>query len=109
MSDVCVVLCTCSDMQSANKIATALVQAKLAACVNLIPQLVSIYRWQGELQQDNEVQMLIKTQRALTDAAFKLVKQHHPYDTPEWLVLKVDSGSQPYLQWIAENTRLLIS
>ena len=104
MTDACIVLCTCADMQSATAIASRLVENKLAACVNLVPNLISIYRWQDKIEQDAEVQMLIKTRRALTEKALQLVEKFHPYDTPEWLVLNVDAGGKDYLQWISQNT-----
>lgn len=96
----CIALCTCADLAAANSIAEALVERKLAACVNLLPNLTSVYSWQGEICQDNEVQMVIKTSSEKVAKAAECVADMHPYDVPEWLVINVTEGSQAYLNWM---------
>ena len=85
-------------------VARALVDERLAACVNLLPPMVSIYRWRGQVQRDVEQQLVIKTTRArLADAQARLVALH-PYDLPECLVLPVDGGDPTYMAWVATET-----
>ncbi|MOA56661.1 Divalent-cation tolerance protein CutA [compost metagenome] len=73
---------------------------KLAACVTLLPGASSLYYWEGKLEQEYEVQMLFKSQRSHQDALLNYLKQHHPYQTPELLVLPVMAGDKDYLLWI---------
>lgn len=89
---------------AAEKAGEILVDSKLAACVNVLPGMVSIYRWQGERHRDCEVVMLIKTRARLADTAIAAATKHHPYDNPAFLVLPVDSGAKPFLQWIMDET-----
>ena len=85
-------------------VARTLVDERLAACVNLLPPMVSIYRWRGQVQRDVEQQLVIKTTRArLADAQARLVALH-PYDLPECLVLPVDGGDPTYMAWVATET-----
>ncbi|WP_088331428.1 divalent-cation tolerance protein CutA [Lacimicrobium sp. SS2-24] len=104
VSDSCLVLCTCPDEASASEIATAAVEQKRAACVSIVPGLTSVYSWQGKVEKDREVQLLIKTTRSNTDALYKLVLSLHPYDEPEWLIIDVAGGSTTYLNWIKSST-----
>lgn len=83
----------------------ALVDARLAACVNLLPVMDSVYRWEGRVETGTERQALIKTSRDRLPALWARVRQLHPYDVPEFLVLPVVEGSPPYLRWIGESTR----
>ncbi|AWL13292.1 Divalent-cation tolerance protein CutA [Saliniradius amylolyticus] len=105
MSDICVVLCTCPDKDSARLIAGEAVKQGHAACVNIIPGLESLYFWDGEVQNDSEVQMVLKTSRTSLDELFKLVISLHPYDEPEWLILDAAGGSDSYLEWIKRCTQ----
>lgn len=98
-----IVLCTCPDNEIAEKIATLLVSQKLAACVNLIPGVKSIYQWQGQLMSDNEVQLVIKTSTERFSQINELLNQHHPYDVPEVLALDIEQGSKEYLDWLAHS------
>ncbi len=84
--------------------ATALVEARLAACVNMLAPMESIYRWQGEVQRDPERQLLIKTSRTCIDALWQRVRALHPYDVPEFLVLPIVDGNDAYLRWLSEST-----
>jgi periplasmic divalent cation tolerance protein len=99
-----VVLTTVGNEEEALRIARALVDGRLAACVNVLPEMTSVYRWNDGVQQDSERQLIIKTTRTSLDAVRDRVQQLHSYDLPEFLVLPVTSGSQQYLRWIGENS-----
>lgn len=102
---VVVVYGTCPDMGCATQIANALIEARLAACVNMIPGMVSVYHWQGEVSRDDEVVIVIKTRLALADAVIANVKTNHPYETPSLMVLPVTAGNSDFLSWVAEETK----
>ena len=93
----------------AERIARALVERKLAACVNLLPGVRSFYVWEGKLTEDQEVTMLIKTRASLVASLTDVVKSLHPYSIPEVLVLSVDpdAGNASYLEWIARETSVV--
>lgn len=104
MSEHCVVLVTCPDRTAAEQIAGVLVEERLAACVNLLGGLTSIYRWEGEVRRDAEVLLVIKTRLERFPAVENRVKSLHPYEVPEVIACAVAAGSLPYLEWINENT-----
>ena len=95
------VLCTCPDEASAARIAQALVAERLAACVTRLPGARSVYRWQGAIEQADEVQLLIKTARAGFEPLRTRLAALHPYAVPEILALPVEAGHAPYLDWLA--------
>lgn len=101
---ICLLLTTCPDADSAQRLSHSLVQHRLAACVSALPGMVSVYRWQGQVQQDSEVQLIIKTTADRRDAAMAHIHAHHPYDVPEILALPVSDGLPAYLAWVAEQT-----
>ena len=101
-----VVFCTCPDPQSAETIATLLVEERLAACVNLVPALTSIYRWQDQLRREPECLLLIKTSAARFETLRARLRALHPYDTPEIVALPISHGDSEYLQWLTENLEL---
>lgn len=103
--DVLICFCSCPDPATAGRIADALVEERLAACVNLLPGLQSVYRWQGQLQRDTEVLLLIKTTRARYPALQARLPQLHPYELPELLAVESTAGLPAYLQWVVESTR----
>lgn len=105
MSEYIIVLCTTNSKDSAKQIAKTLISAKLAACVNLVDKIDSIYRWKGEIVEDSEVLMIIKTQKALFENLKNKIEEIHPYETPEIISFDISEGSKPYLDWISENTR----
>ena len=104
MSDYVIVLTTLPADVDAAAIADALVDARVAACVNLLPIMQSTYRWQGAIEHDSERQVVIKTARLRVDALLERVRDLHPYDVPEFVVLPIVDGNQAYLQWIGDST-----
>jgi len=100
-----VILITCPDRDSGRKIAFGLVENRLAACVNIISGLNSIYYWQGKIEDDSEALLIVKTQGSLFEEVEKFVKENHPYTVPEIIALPVVKGSEDYLKWIKETTR----
>jgi periplasmic divalent cation tolerance protein len=100
--DAVVLLTTVPSPEVGERIARALVEAGLAACVNVLPPMTSVYRWKGEVQQDQECQLVIKTARSRVDAAHSAIQALHPYELPEFLVLAVDGGDPAYLAWVVE-------
>ena len=97
------ILCTCPDMQVAEQLATSLVEQRLAACINIIPGLISIYRWQGTLEKGTELLLLIKTTRQQYAAVEAAIQQQHPYELPEIIAVTLDEGSSDYLRWITTS------
>ncbi|NNC90639.1 MAG: divalent-cation tolerance protein CutA [Akkermansiaceae bacterium] len=104
VSKVLVVLCTFPDVEQARQIGTALIEKQLAACVNVIPGIGSIYEWQGEIKQEGEVLALIKTSETAFPALENEIFRLHPYDVPEIIALPVAVGSVPYLRWVLGQT-----
>lgn len=105
MSDYCIALCTCADRAQAQTIATALVEKRLAACVNIIDHISSVYLWQDNVETEQECQLVIKTQLSHIQTAWETVKSIHGYDVPEWLVIEQVSGSEEYLSWISSSLK----
>ncbi|ELE6990530.1 divalent cation tolerance protein CutA [Enterobacter kobei] len=103
--DAVVVLCTAPDETSAQDLAAKVLAEKWAACVTLLPGATSLYYWEGKLEQEYEVQMLLKTNRANQQALLDYLKSHHPYQTPELLVLPVLHGDNDYLTWLNASLR----
>jgi periplasmic divalent cation tolerance protein len=103
--DYRLVLCTCPDQETAESIGERLVDDCLAACVSLVPGLVSIYRWQGEVQRDAEVLLLIKTTADRFEDLTTTLRQLHPYDVPEIIAVPVCAGLPDYLNWLSQCTR----
>ena len=95
-----VALVTTPNLRVARRVARAALEANLAACANLVPGLESHYWWQGKLERGAEVLILFKTTRARLGALEKCVLVHHPYDTPEFVVLDVAKGNRRYLDWV---------
>jgi periplasmic divalent cation tolerance protein len=84
-------------------LARTLVEEHLAACVNVLPVMASVYRWKGQIEQDREQQLVIKTTADRLDALEARVRQLHAYDLPEFLVIAADGGSAAYLEWVQES------
>ncbi len=103
LSEPIVVYITASGEEEAEGLARALVEAKLAACVNMVSNVRSIYSWQGKIEDDRELLMIIKTQRHLFDRLAAKVREIHSYDVPEIIALPITDGSKDYLNWIKSN------
>jgi periplasmic divalent cation tolerance protein len=97
------VLCTCGDEAIAGKIAGSLVREHLAACVTRTPGITSTYWWQGELQTDAEILLLIKTTAAVFPKLEARIRELHPAKVPEIVGVEIDRGSAPYLGWLEQN------
>lgn len=104
MTDSVVVLITASKETEAEKIAKALVDERLAACVNIVKDIRSIYRWQGNLEDDSEVLLIVKTRKDLFSKLSAFVKGLHSYSVPEIIALPIIEGSGDYLKWLNEET-----
>ena len=105
MSESIVVLVTCASEQEALKIAHSLVEERLAACVNLVSPIRSIYRWEGKICDEREWLLVVKTQRQKFDDLEKKVKSLHSYSVPEIIGLAIVEGSSSYVNWLAEMTK----
>jgi periplasmic divalent cation tolerance protein len=103
VTDKRIVLTTAASEEEARKIAGHLVGRRLAACVNIVPQIASIYRWQGEVEEAREWLLLVKTTTAAFGQIRSAIAELHSYDVPECLCLSVEDGSQSYLEWITES------
>ena len=99
----CVVLCTCPTTALADQIAQTLVAEQHAACVNILPGIQSVYRWQGKIARDNEVLLLIKTDEGHLAQVERCIRALHSYEVPEMIVLPISHGHAPYLNWITES------
>jgi periplasmic divalent cation tolerance protein len=104
MIDTRIVLTTAGSSQEAEKIATALVERRLAACVNIIPQIQSVYRWQGNVERATEWLLIIKSRAAAFESVRDAIREIHSYELPECIMVEIESGSKPYLDWIMHNT-----
>jgi len=104
MTDALLVLTTFPTADAAAQVAKAVVGERLAACANILPALRSIYRWEGKIQDENEVLVLLKTQRAGFARLQARILELHPYEVPEVLAIPVEQGHQAYLEWIARET-----
>jgi periplasmic divalent cation tolerance protein len=100
-----VIHCSCPDVATAERIARTLVEEHLAACVQVLPGMLSIYSWRGEVQQETEVLLLAKTTRERLDALKARLDELHPYEMPELLALEAVDGLVPYLGWIEQEAQ----
>jgi len=105
MTDAMLVLTTLPNSDAAADLAKKVVSEKLAACANVMPAVRSIYRWQGAIQDENEVLVLLKTRQARFDKLKARILELHPYDVPEVIAIPVEQGHGAYLDWIANETR----
>lgn len=100
MSDVLLVLCTFPDAEKARQIGTVLVEKQLAACVNLLPGVTSIYRWEGKLEEAGETLAIFKTMRAAWPLFEKELAELHPYDVPEIVAIEPSAITEAYARWV---------
>jgi len=103
-SEACVVLCTVPSEEVGVTIARALLDERLVACVNIVPGVRSLYRYKGQLEDERELLLVIKSRRALYPRLEARVRMLHPYQVCEVLLLEVGAGAEPYLAWIASET-----
>ncbi|EDX01654.1 protein CutA homolog [Drosophila yakuba] len=94
---------TTPDRESAKKLARSIIERKLAACVNIVPQIDSIYMWEGKITEDTEYLMMVKTLTSRIDDLTKFVRENHPYSVAEVISLPIQNGNPPYLDWIAQT------
>jgi periplasmic divalent cation tolerance protein len=108
MNDIVLVLSTApaaAGNDTAEQIARALIDERLAACVNVHAPMVSVYRWKGAVERDSERQLIIKTTRTALPALEKRLRELHPYELPEFIVVPAAGGSEKYLEWVAQEVR----
>ena len=101
-TEAIVVLMTAADKDEAGRIAEMLVDARLAACVQILPEIKSVYRWKGEVQREQETLLLAKTTRSRFAELEDRVRAMHSYETPEIIALPVTGASEPYLKWLID-------
>lgn len=106
--DACLVLVACPDEAHAKELARALVEQRLAACAQRFP-IVSTYRWKGEVQDESEWLLLIKTMKSIYPKVEAFVKSQHPYEIPEILCVPVEAGLSAYVEWMKEETAFHVS
>ncbi|MCU7843648.1 MAG: divalent-cation tolerance protein CutA [Candidatus Thiodiazotropha sp. (ex Monitilora ramsayi)] len=103
------ILSTAPDPETAEQLANALIEQRLAACVNLLPQITSLYEWKGKLQKSGEVLMMIKSTKQNYSALEAVLRAKHPYELPEILAVPVEQGLQGYLDWVERCTNTKIT
>lgn len=101
----CLILSNTNSIENAKLIANTLIKDKLAACVNIVPQIKSIYYWNNEITEDDEYMMLIKTKNELFSEVKEKIMQLHPYEVPEIISVNISEGSDNYLRWINNCTK----
>ncbi len=99
-----IVFSTIDDARKAEELATTLVSEKLAACVNIIPRVESVYHWQGTVEKAEEILLIVKTGEGRLHELMNRLRELHPYDLPEIIALPVDTGLPEYMKWVAEIT-----
>ena len=102
MDEVLLVLTTLPDRASANKLAHQLIESRSAACVNILAECTSVYRWQGKIENASEVPLMIKTTRSVYAKLEEMIRSHHPYELPEIIAVSVKAGLPAYLQWVTQ-------
>jgi periplasmic divalent cation tolerance protein len=105
MDDAVVATTTTNSIKEARELAGLLVREKLAACVQIVPKIESVYEWEGRIQDDQEYLLLIKTREKRVDEIKKIMEKQHSYEVPEFLVLPVIEGMEEYLKWMEANTK----
>jgi len=105
MTDYRIVLTTAGSAEEAERIASALVEDQLAACVNIVAPIISVYRWKGALQKEQEWLLLIKTSAVASERVSQKIRELHSYDLPECIQIPIEAGGADYLKWIEENVR----
>ncbi len=104
MTDARIVLTTTGSQEEAQKIAHELVERRLAACVNIVPRIESVYRWQGKVESADEWLLVIKTQASAFERVRDALKELHSYELPECIMVEITEGDKAYLDWLAKNS-----
>ena len=104
-SDYVLVLTTLPNDADGSAFGRGLVEERLAACVNILAPMDSVYRWEGQIEHETERQVIIKTSRARLNALWDRVRELHPYEIPEFIVLTIADGNDAYLRWVGESTK----
>ena len=102
-SNYYIAITTCPNPEVATQLAQEIVEQQLAACVNIIPAIQSIYLWQGKIEQDNENLLIMKTHQQQLASLESFIQKQHPYEVPEFITLSIESGSKAYLDWITAS------
>ncbi|AVJ56923.1 divalent-cation tolerance protein CutA [Idiomarina sp. OT37-5b] len=97
--------CTCADNDEAGRLAHLLVEQRVAACVNIVPHVRSVYEWQGKIEDDSEVLLIIKTSKLKLEALKEAIQTHHSYESPELISFEIDDGLPAYLDWVEAQTK----
>ena len=105
MTDKILVLTTAGSKEEARKIGRALVERLLAACVNIVPQVTSVYRWEGEIEEAEEWLLVVKTTREAFERVREAIVEMHSYEVPECICVSIDDGSVEYLSWIGQSVK----
>lgn len=105
MTDCLLVMTALPDQDTARSLAHSLLEEKLAACINLMPAIVSFYEWKGETCEDSECLLLIKTRQSCYGRIEALIHTHHPYELPEIIAMEISHGLPAYLEWIHKSTQ----
>lgn len=105
MDEIILVITNLPDRNSAERMARALIESHAAACVNIMAECASLYRWQGKMESASEVPLLIKTTRNAYARLEAVICAHHPYELPEIIAVSVNAGLPAYLQWVAQETQ----
>jgi periplasmic divalent cation tolerance protein len=105
MADEKLIISTAGSREEASRIARALVEEKLAACVNIVGPIQSVYRWEGKIDSSQEFLMLIKTTSRISGVAITRIRELHSYDLPEAIEMNIDGGSSDYLKWIRDTVK----
>lgn len=101
----CIVNCTTSNKKNALEIAKYLVEKKLAACINIVPNITSVYRWEGYITEEEEFMLVIKTQKKLYKKLEAAILEKHEYTLPEIVAIPVETGYDKYLKWVKDETK----
>ncbi len=105
MMEEIVVFVSTANRAEAEKIANQLLSAKLVACANILPQITSLFSWEGKICREEETLIILKTRKALFESAAEAIKAHHSYRVPEIIALPLVAGSKEYLNWLRDNTK----
>lgn len=103
-NDYIIVLTTCNSSELASSIADSLVSSKLAACVNIVKGIESVYQWQGKIEHDKEILLIIKTKKNLFSQVEQAIQERHDYELPEIIAVPIEAGEKNYLNWIKSAT-----